>query len=141
MGNTLFGTNDLFHADYEIKHGDTLYHLKKMEKNKFDLIITSPPYNIGKEYETKKSIEKYLDEQQIVIKELIRVLSEKGSICWQIGNYVQKGEIFPLDIFYYQIFKNLGLKLRNRIIWHFGHGLHASNRFSGRYETILPFLY
>jgi DNA modification methylase len=31
------------------------------------------------------------------------------------------------------------LKLRNRIIWHFGHGLHASNRFSGRYETILWF--
>ena len=33
----------------------------------------------------------------------------------------------------------MGLKLRNRIIWHFGHGLHASNRFSGRYETILWF--
>ena len=31
------------------------------------------------------------------------------------------------------------MKLRNRIIWHFGHGLHASNRFSGRYETILWF--
>jgi DNA modification methylase len=52
---------------------------------------------------------------------------------------VDKGEIFPLDIFYYQIFKKYGLKLRNRIIWHFGHGLHASNRFSGRYETILWF--
>jgi len=55
------------------------------------------------------------------------------------GNYVNKGELFPLDIFYYQIFKKYGLKLRNRIIWHFGHGLHASNRFSGRYETILWF--
>ena len=60
-------------------------------------------------------------------------------ICWQVGNYVDKGEVFPLDIFYYQIFKNHGLQLRNRIIWHFGHGLHASNRFSGRYETILWF--
>ena len=44
-----------------------------------------------------------------------------------------------MDIYYYQIFKKLGLKLRNRIIWHFAHGLHASNRFSGRYETILWF--
>jgi DNA modification methylase len=35
--------------------------------------------------------------------------------------------------------KKYGLKLRNRIIWYFGHGLHASNRFSGRYETILWF--
>ncbi len=44
-----------------------------------------------------------------------------------------------MDIYYYQIFKRFNLKLRNRIIWHFGHGLHASKRFSGRYETILWF--
>lgn len=119
--------------------GDTLNYLKKTESEKFDLIITSPPYNIGKEYETKTSIEKYLELQEKIIKELVRVTSDKGSICWQVGNYVEKGEIFPLDIFYYQIFKKLGLKLRNRIVWYFGHGLHASNRFSGRYETILWF--
>lgn len=41
--------------------------------------------------------------------------------------------------FDYQIFKKQRLKLRNRIVWHFGHGLHASKRFSGRYETILWF--
>lgn len=94
---------------------------------------------MGKSYETKTSIEKYLETQEEIIKELVRTLSVRGNLCWQVGNYVDKGEIFPLDIFYYQIFKKLGLKLRNRIIWHFGHGLHASNRFSGRYETILWF--
>ncbi len=119
--------------------GDTLSLLKKMDSGQFDLVITSPPYNIGKEYETKTSIEKYLKLQEKVIKELVRVTSDNGSICWQVGNYVEKGEIFPLDIFYYPIFKNLGLKLRNRIVWHFGHGLHARNRFSGRYETLLWF--
>jgi adenine-specific DNA-methyltransferase len=62
-----------------------------------------------------------------------------GSLCWQVGNYVEDGEIFPLDIFYYPFFKKHGLKLRNRIIWHFDHGLHASKRFSGRYETLLWF--
>lgn len=125
--------------DYSVLNGDCLNIIKKYEDEKFDLIITSPPYNIGKSYETKISIEKYLKTQEEIIKELIRVLSDKGSICWQVGNFVDKGEIFPLDIYYYQIFKNLGLKLRNRIIWHFGHGLHASHRFSGRYETILWF--
>lgn len=125
--------------DYEIKHGEALKTLANVGDGKFDLIITSPPYNIGKSYETKTSIERYLQTQEEIIKELIRVLSDKGSLCWQVGNYVDKGEIFPLDIFYYQIFKKYGLKLRNRIIWHFGHGLHASNRFSGRYETILWF--
>lgn len=126
-------------TDYEIKKGDCLTVLKKVEDGKFDLILTSPPYNVGKSYETKTSIEKYLETQEEIIAELVRTLSDKGNICWQVGNYVDKGEIFPLDIFYYQIFKKHGLKLRNRIIWHFGHGLHASNRFSGRYETILWF--
>ena len=124
---------------YSVENGDSLSILKTYEKGKFDLIITSPPYNIGKSYETKISIEDYLATQEEIIKELIRVMSNKGSICWQVGNYVNKGEVFPLDIYYYQIFKKLGLKLRNRIIWHFGHGLHAQHRFSGRYETILWF--
>ena len=84
----------------EIILGDTLNQLKKIEDEKFDLTITSPPYNVGKEYETKTSIEKYLKLQEKVISELVRVTSNKGSICWQVGNYVEKGEIFPLDIYY-----------------------------------------
>ncbi len=126
-------------TDYVVKNGDCLNILKRLKDGKFDLILTSPPYNIGKSYETKTSIEKYLETQEEIIKELVRTLSDKGNLCWQVGNYVDNGEVFPLDIFYYQIFKKYGLKLRNRIIWHFGHGLHASKRFSGRYETILWF--
>lgn len=126
-------------TSYIINNGECLTVLKKIEDGKFDLILTSPPYNVGKSYETKTSIEKYLETQEEIISELVRTLSDKGNLCWQVGNYVDKGEIFPLDIFYYQIFKKHGLKLRNRIVWHFGHGLHASNRFSGRYETLLWF--
>lgn len=103
------------------------------------LIITSPPYNLGKEYEDRTSIESYLAVQADTIAQLYRVLRSDGSICWQVGNFVEKGEVFPLDILYYPIFKRLGLSLRNRIIWHFGHGLHTQKRFSGRYETILWF--
>ena len=126
-------------ADYNYILGDSLEYLRTIEKGKFKLIITSPPYNVGKEYEIKKSIELYLKEQSQIIAELIRVLHPEGSICWQVGNFIKKGEVFPLDIFYYNIFKEHGLFLRNRIIWQFGHGLHSSNRFSGRYETILWF--
>ena len=43
----------------------------------------------------------------------------------------------PLDIQFDPIFRKHGLSLRNRIIWHFGHGLHNKRRFSGRYEVIL----
>ena len=119
--------------------GDSYNFLKTIPTDTATLIITSPPYNIGKEYEIKMSIESYLEQQEPVIGELVRILRPEGSLCWEVGNYVEDSEVFPLDIFYYNLFKNKGLKLRNRIIWHFGHGLHASKRFSGRYETILWF--
>ena len=100
------------------------------------LIITSPPYNVGKAYERKSSLASYLEAQREVIAQCVRVLHPQGSICWQVGNYVSRGEIVPLDAVLYPIFKERGLKLRNRVIWHFGHGLHCKKRLSGRYETI-----
>ncbi len=126
-------------ASITIHEGDTLDFLKGLPSNKFRLILTSPPYNLGKVYEKQQDIKTYLEEQEMVIQELCRCLSSDGSLCWEVGNYVQNGEIFPLDSLFYPIFKRNGLKLRNRIIWHFEHGLHASNRFSGRYETLLWF--
>lgn len=119
--------------------GDTLEFLQSISNKTAKLIITSPPYNIGKQYEDRTAINEYLEFQAEVIHELIRILREDGSICWQVGNFVENAEIIPLDILYYDIFKKQGLKLRNRIVWRFNHGLHASKRFSGRYETILWF--
>ncbi len=130
-----------FRPDAEIVlfSGDVSDFLAQIPDETIALIVTSPPYNLGKEYENRVAIEQYLQAQADVIRQLCRVLRSDGSICWQVGNFVEDGEVFPLDILYYPIFKALGLKLRNRIIWRFGHGLHASRRFSGRYETILWF--
>lgn len=119
--------------------GDCLNLLKTIPDNTLQLVVTSPPYNIGKEYEKKLNLRTYLEQQTMVIQECVRVLSDHGSICWQVGNYIDEGTIIPLDIVLYPIFENLGLQMRNRIIWHFEHGLHCSRRFSGRYETIIWF--
>jgi adenine-specific DNA-methyltransferase len=113
--------------------------LIQVPDNSVALILTTLPYNLGKEYENRVSIEQRLKTQGQVIAQLHRVLREDGSIFWQVGNFVENGEIYPLDVLYYPIFKGLGMRLRNRIIWKFGRGLHASRRFSGRYETILWF--
>jgi adenine-specific DNA-methyltransferase len=126
-------------AEIVLFNGDVADLLAKIPDNSINLIVSSPPYNLGKSYETRQSVQAYLANQANVINELVRVLSPTGNLCWQVGNFVDNGEIIPLDILYYPIFKDLGLKLRNRIVWHFGHGLHASLRFSGRYETILWF--
>src|SRR5690242_8878794 len=116
-----------------------LEFMSSIKTGSVKLIVTSPPYNIGKAYERRSSLDRYVEEQQLVIKECVRVLHPHGSICWQVGNHVQSGEIFPLDIILYPIFSQLKLKLRNRIVWHFEHGLHCSKRLSGRHEAILWF--
>ena len=122
-----------------IYNEDVFDGLSQVANKSMKLIITSPPYNIGKSYEKKTKLEHYLEWQGKVIQELFKKLKDDGSLCWQVGNFVDKGEIFPLDIYFYPIFKKLGLKLKNRVIWHFNHGLHASKRLSGRYETLLWF--
>ena len=126
-------------AEAVIAPGDCLTTLRSLPDGLAKLIITSPPYNLGKAYERPKALDQYLATLSPVVNEMVRVLSPEGSLCWQVGNYVEKSEVFPLDIFYYPFFKSRGLKLRNRIIWHFGHGLHATKRFSGRYEVLLWF--
>ena len=126
-------------ADIVISHGDVMDKLKTLPSDSFKLIVSSPPYNLGKEYEKETDLDDYLQWQSGIIAEMHRICHNNGSIVWQVGNYVNNGEVFPLDIYFYPLFKKYGLKLRNRIIWHFGHGLHASKRFSGRYETLLWF--
>jgi adenine-specific DNA-methyltransferase len=130
-------------ADVIYYHGDCNDLLKQIPPRFVQLVMTSPPYNIGKSYERiKVDLNTYLKEQEKVIKSCITKLSDTGSICWEVGNYIKDSSVIPLDIFLYPCFKDeVGnqLKLRNRIVWHFEHGLHSSRRFSGRYETILWF--
>ena len=115
---------------------DNLVFMKRIHDSQMKLVITSPPYNLGKDYEDKASLDDYLEMQARVVEECVRVLHPQGSLCWQVGNYVNNGEIIPLDSVLFPIFRSHGLKLRNRIVWHFGHGLHSTKRLSGRYETI-----
>lgn len=118
---------------------DNLAFMRPLQDGMMQLIVTSPPYNIGKRYERRSPLDSYIQAQAQVISECVRLLSDRGSLCWQVGNHIDNGEIIPLDIALYPIFREHGLKLRNRIVWHFEHGLHCSKRFSGRYETILWF--
>lgn len=122
-----------------VHHGDCRDLLADLPEESTQLFVTSPPYNIGKAYEKRTDLDKYLAREREVIGLCVDKLRPGGSICWQVGNHVANGEVYPLDVLLYPMFKEAGLELRNRIIWHFEHGLHGSRRFSGRYETILWF--
>jgi adenine-specific DNA-methyltransferase len=119
--------------------GDALEWLAALPDSHFALAVTSPPYNIGKAYEVGKgwTLDDYLEFIESVVALLIPKIASTGSICWQVGNYINNGEVFPLDIYTHNLFRSRGMKLRNRIIWRFNFGHNANVRFSGRYETIL----
>jgi len=132
---------------FAVENDVTLYtgraedFLARLPERSVQLVVTSPPYNIGKKYERAKKLtaSQYVEEQRKVIARCAAILKPAGSICWQVGNHVSDNEILPIDIMLYPVFRELGLVLRNRIVWHFEHGLHCSRRLSGRYETILWF--
>ncbi len=127
---------DATRAECIIECADNLAFMQELMDGRMKLIVTSPPYNLGKAYEKRAPLEDYLKQQDRVVSECVRLLHPSGSLCWQVGNYVENGAIVPLDAALYPLFRKHGLKMRNRIVWRFGHGLHCSKRFSGRYETI-----
>lgn len=120
--------------------GDCRSVLPTLKSGVYQLVLTSPPYNIGKSYEKRSNIEDYLSFQEEVLSECWRVLKPNGSLCWQVGNYVHNGAVIPLDLLIYPLISKLpGAQLRNRIVWVYPHGLHCTNRLSGRYEVVLWF--
>lgn len=126
--------------------GDCINLLKKIPDESVDIIITSPPYCMGKEYEDPNNdVESFKKQHQIIFNDLYRVLKKGGSVCWQVGYHISDRYVLPLDYIVYDLFTSLSkqysdpLILRNRIIWTFGHGLNSTTRFSGRHEVILWF--
>lgn len=128
-------------ASATLLRGDVLDQLAEIPASSCSLVVSSPPYNIRKPYERSenRTYEEYIEWQTQVAAALTRTLTPDASVCWQVGTYVSEGEIFPLDLPFIEIFRKLGFKLRNRIIWRYNFGLNADRRFSGRYETVLWF--
>ncbi|WP_270815386.1 DNA-methyltransferase [Hungatella effluvii] len=127
-------------------NGDCLELLKSLPNESVDLVVTSPPYCMGKAYEDPHDdIETFKKQHINIFNELYRVVKKGGSVCWQVGYHVSDKCVVPLDYIIYNIFTSMSDKLdspfvlRNRIIWTFGHGLNSTNRFSGRHETIMWF--
>ena len=104
------------------REGDCLDLLQKVPDNFVKLVVTSPPYNLNKAYETKLDMDEYVEQQAKVIKECVRILDDDGSICWQVGNYVNNDMDESLIIDRtgnmanaYKVAKALGIKNQNVI--------------------------
>lgn len=118
--------------------GDAFHLVEAMPEESVDLIFSSPPYCMGKSYETSSSVADFVSCHEAIVPQLVRLLKPGGSICWQVGYHADRKQLTPLDFLAHSVFaRSPQLRLRNRIIWTFAHGLHAKNRFSGRHEMIL----
>ncbi|MEH2389574.1 MAG: DNA methyltransferase [Nostoc sp.] len=77
---------------------DSLQLLSNLPDECVDLVVSSPPYNLGKEYESRQALEIYLKEQTAVLLECSRILKNTGSLFWQVGAFSDRGMLIPLDI-------------------------------------------
>lgn len=127
---------------YDYRIGDCRELLKTIPDKTVNLVVTSPPYNIGKpygKYKDKIALNDWEDLINDVTKEVCRILTNDGSFFLNLSPvpYGDSKEILPLPFIGYQIFKDNGLYLRNMITWTFNNMQNCTNRLSGRYENIL----
>lgn len=133
--------NEHFDIHSQLLEGEFLELASEIRPESVNLVVTSPPYNIGKDYERGQfaSFEDYRSFIKDTIDQLDRLIAPDGAVCWQTGTYVSGGALYPLDYMAFELFSELGYRLRNRIVWTFNFGRHTKYRLSGRYETLLWF--
>lgn len=123
---------------FVIYNGDCRALMKAIPDKSIALTVSSPPYFLGKAFDVSRELEGFQKLHEEIAPFLEQQLEDSGNLCWQVGHHIRNGINTPLDFVIHSIFsKSDKVKLRNRIIWTFGHGTHSRNRFSGRHETIL----
>jgi len=93
--------------------------------NSIGLVFTSPPYNVGKDYDDNMTLEAYLDLIRRVGSEVYRVLKPGGRFVVNIANLGRKPYI-PLHAYFYQIHSEIGFLPMGEIIWQKGKGANGS---------------
>ena len=90
--------------------------MSELPDESIHLMVTSPPYNVGKTYDKDLSLEEYLRLLKNVLKETHRVMVNGGRVCINIANVGRKPYI-PLHSYIIQIMHDLGFLMRGEIIW------------------------
>jgi site-specific DNA-methyltransferase (adenine-specific) len=91
-------------------------NMKEIPNNSLHLMITSPPYNVSKEYDDDLSLQEYLDLLKAVFSETFRVLVNGGRACINVANLGRKPYI-PLSDYISKMMIEIGFNMRGEIIW------------------------
>ena len=114
--------------------GDAREVLRKLPDNCVHLMVTSPPYNVGKEYDEDMTLGEYLDFIEDVMREVYRVLVWGGRACFNVANLGRKPYI-PLHAYLIQRFERIGFLLRGEIIWDKGEAVSGSSTAWGTWMS------
>lgn len=116
--------------------GDTLAMQQKIKQRMFDAIITSPPYNIGKEYENVKPLQNYIDWSEQWIADASTLLMRNGALLLNLGYVSMEGQGHAIPI-PYLLWDKIPLYLNQEIVWNYSAGVACKNYLSPRNEKIL----
>ena len=100
--------NKIFHKSSEM--------MEELPDSSVHLMVTSPPYNVGKDYDENLSLQEYRDFLSIVWKEVHRVLVPGGRVCINVANLGRKPYI-PLHAFIIEDMQKIGFLMRGEVIW------------------------
>ncbi|TKZ35168.1 DNA-methyltransferase, partial [Brachyspira catarrhinii] len=114
-------------------------NMKDIPNNSLHLMITSPPYNVSKEYDNDLSLEEYLDLLKNCFTETYRVLVNGGRACINIANIGRKPYI-PLSDYVSKIMIEIGFNMRGEIIWNKSAGAGISTAWGSFQSASNPIL-
>lgn len=122
--------------DVLIYHGDSLQILKSIPSESVPLTVTSPPYNIGKSYESIMPIDKYVDWTANWTSEIFRISEPTGAFWLNLGytSLNARAKAIPLP---YLIWDRVPFYLVQEIVWNYGAGVAGRLFFSPRNEKWL----
>jgi DNA modification methylase len=119
----------------EIKTGDALVELQKIQKESVDLVIADPPYNLGKDYGNNHDVqgfEEYVEFSRRWLSYAHRVLRPSGTL------YVFMGFRF-ISYLYDILDRDLEMFFNSWIVWHYTQGMGKTRGFSPRHDDVLMF--
>lgn len=122
--------------DVLIYKGDCLELMKSIPEDSIPLTVTSPPYNIGKEYEEVMSLDQYLNWTECWINKVHQITSNSGAFWLNLG-YVSiedRAKAIPLP---YLVWDKIPFFLIQEVVWNYGAGVAGRKFFSPRNEKIL----
>jgi len=118
---------------------DCIEGMTALQKGVINLAITSPPYNIGKEYESTMEIEEYIQWCSTWLQQVARLITDNGAFWLNLG-YIpisDRGKAIPIP---YLLWDKVPMFLQQEVVWNYGAGVAGKRFFSPRNEKFLWYL-